>query len=94
MYRIAPVDLCFIHAVPSLLALPSHPEVAGSTHRAHRSTPALFDACIKDVLNLMTDNIYPLFIKQQKEASAKRGEAAAVTESKPQPASGGCCVIS
>ena len=53
---------------------------------------SLFDDAIRDVLNLMTDNIYPVYVKAKE---AKRSKASAPTAAKPQPTtnSGGCCVL-
>ena len=45
----------------------------------------------KDVLNLMTDNIYPAFMKVKREESAK--VLAVVPPSEP-PGAGSCCITS
>jgi len=53
-----------------------------------------FDKANKEMLNLITDNVYPAWLKKNK---ANAAGAATSTEASPAPApakSGGCCVIS
>jgi len=56
------------------------------------SDPQLFAKARKDVLNLMTDNIYPAFMKMKAGEGAQ--PAAVAPPPKPPSGGGGCCVIS
>ena len=58
----------------------------------HSGAASLFDVAIKDVLNLMTDNVYPAHVKAQ-DASKKAAAPTASVTSKPQPSGGGCCLV-
>ena len=53
--------------------------------------PNLFKKAEMDVLNLMTDNIYPDFVKANRASSAA---ATAPAPAAPAPSGGGCCVVS
>lgn len=55
------------------------------------SDPKVFKKAEADVLNLMTDNIYPAYIKAK---AAARESAPAPAAEKPAGGGGGCCIIS
>ena len=64
---------------------------ASALTRVLTSTPSLLYQAA-DVLNLMTDNIYPTYIKSK--AASAPAPAPAVAVAKPAGGGGGCCVIS
>ena len=53
----------------------------------------VFDAAIKDVLNLMTDNIYPVFLKKKTGERKSAAPAPGPTRAAAPPQGGRCCVI-
>ena len=52
--------------------------------------PDVFKKAERDVLNLMTDNIYTAYVKSQAPAPAE----AAPAPSAAKPSGGGCCIVS
>ena len=53
------------------------------------ATDTLFNQALKETLHLITDNIYPVYLK--KEAEGKGGSPAPAPA--PAPKGGGCCAV-
>jgi hypothetical protein len=61
------------------------------------AAPDMFEVCANEIMQIISDNIYSLFLKQQKqeaEAVEAAKQAAEAAKKAAPPSGGGCCAIS